>query len=1105
MSSMDFLRGLNPPQQQAVVAGTGPILVLAGPGSGKTRVLTHRIAYLIGYMGVQPYHILAVTFTNKAAREMESRVMEALGKATRGLTLGTFHATCARILRREAEHLPFQSNYVIFDADDQLRVVKQVLKDLNIDPKLYRPQGIHGSISRAKNELILPDGFPVQTYRDEIVKRVYERYQQALLTSNALDFDDLLLWTAYLLEEQPAVREKYARRYEHVLVDECLPYATPILLADGSSKPLGEIVEAKQPVHVLSFNVETKQQEVKTVIGWSKTPTKSKRILKITIAKRCDKRNRYKTAYKKKTIRDLICTEDHLVYANGEFIPARELRIGDILQWETSHTAPNVNICNECGEVYQTQMMHKARHKAYPELVCPDCGVVYHSKYQFSIHRKKHLDPDYKRPYELSAEGREVLRQRMLTDKPLADEATFAKAAESRRRFWDGLSPEEKARRVEHFIGAPLYTRDNLPTLPEQVINDLEIPELVYTGKGERWVTFSDGRHKCPDFVYSLAPKVVEVADFNYWHTQEEMEEVQELYTEIGYECLVLDAQRVVQSPASAKAAIEEFLLDCPVDVDVIAIEPVQITDEFVYDIAVEGNHNFYATGILVHNCQDTNMAQYALLKHLASFHNNIFAVGDMDQSIYAWRGADYRNLLRFEKDFPDAQVILLEQNYRSTQRILDAAMAVIDCNPNRTPKKLFTERGQGQNPVLHETYDDTEQAAYVVDTIAKTIATQNSQPGDFAVMYRTNAQSRVLEEAFLSAGLPYKLVGAQRFYGRREIKDVIAYLRLAHNPNDQISLMRVINVPRRGIGDKTILTLRTHAQKVKLTPGELLLDLRLGAESEHWAAFAKRAASALSRFGNLLFSWQAARSELSPLKMMERIIGDANYRTYIDDGTEEGSSRWENVVELHRLAAEYRDEGLETFLETVALVSDQDTIDANANVPTLLTMHAAKGLEFPVVFIVGLNEGTLPHFRSFDDPESMQEERRLFYVGITRAKNRLYLLHPLMRYSYGYSEPADPSRFLADIPLEMLNDGRPKSSWRKSKYRPEKWETSADSVPVVEKQYNVGMRVEHAVWGAGLVLNSKLNEGDEVVDIFFDSVGLKRVVASLAKLEVKT
>lgn len=726
---MNLLTGLNPQQQQAVMAGLGPVLVLAGPGSGKTRVLTHRIAYLIGSMGVRPYHILAVTFTNKAAREMESRVEELIGGQTRGLELGTFHAVCARILRREARHLPISSNYVIFDADDQVSLTKQAIRDLNLDEKTYRPHSVHGAISNAKNELLMPDEYPINSPRDEVVQQVYRRYQELLLASNAVDFDDLLLWTANLLEANPAVREKYARRYEHVLVDEF----------------------------------------------------------------------------------------------------------------------------------------------------------------------------------------------------------------------------------------------------------------------------------------------------------------------------------------------------------------------------------------------QDTNLAQYRLLKHIASFHRNIFVVGDADQSIYRWRGADYRNVQRFQRDFEDAQTILLEQNYRSTQSILDVAMAVIDRNPQRTPKRLFTERGQGQKISLHEAYNDRDEAEFVVNSIAGRVARQGAQPGDFAVMYRTNAQSRLLEEAFLRANLPYKLVGAQRFYGRREIKDVIAYLRLVHNLNDELSLSRVINVPARGIGDKTLMALRTQAQKAGTSPGQMLLELGTNSDSPHLEALSSRAARALSEFGAMLAGWMAVKDDLTPLELVDRILDDTAYHAYIDDGSDEGADRWENVMELRRLASEYQDQGLEAFLEQIALVSDQDTLEASANAPTLLTLHAAKGLEFPVVFIVGLNDGTLPHSRSFEDPEAMMEERRLFYVGITRAKDHLYLVYAQNRSSYGFNEPSAPSRFLADIPSDLVSGtGAVEVRTRRGRasYRPERWgvstePTNGETQPLTN-QYEPGMRVEHPTWGEGMVLNSRLQDDDEIVDIFFEELGLKRVAASLARLEIK-
>ncbi len=718
---MDFLDKLNPQQRQAVTAGAGPVLVLAGPGSGKTRVLTQRVAYLIAHEGVRPYQMLAVTFTNKAAREMGNRVREMLGELPAdGLWLGTFHSICARILRRESEQLPFDASFVIYDEDDQQRVVKAAIRDLNLDEKTYRPQSVHGAISRAKNELIFPEDYPTQTYRDEVVKRVYKRYQELLKQNNAVDFDDLLLWTAHLLSEFPAVREKYAQRFHHVLVDEF----------------------------------------------------------------------------------------------------------------------------------------------------------------------------------------------------------------------------------------------------------------------------------------------------------------------------------------------------------------------------------------------QDTNFAQYVLLKHLASGHNNIFVVGDPDQSVYRWRGADYRNVQRFEQDYPDAQVILLEQNYRSKQTILDAAMAVIDRNPHRRRKSLFTERGAGEKVFYYEAPDDYSEAAFVVDTIASLVASRNCEPGDCAVMYRTNAQSRLLEEAFIQARLPYRLVGAQRFYGRREVKDIIAYLRLVHNPADEVSLDRAINIPPRGIGEKTVLSLHTAARSANTSPSEVLMDLARGDASPFWPQFTGRAALPLADFGALLSNWRAEAPRATVAELFDRIVKDINYQAYIDDGTDEGAERWENVQELRRTAYERDHESLTDFLESVALISDQDTLTEGKNAPTLLTLHAAKGLEFQAVFIVGLDDGILPHSRSFDEPEAMEEERRLFYVGITRAKDRLYLLRALRRGGRGYAEETIPSRYLEDIPPELLS-GKARAG-RSSRTQTSSWLHSGPASGIVtEARFRAGMRVQHSAWGEGIVLNSRLQDNDETVDVVFESVGIKRLAASLANLTI--
>ncbi|GAB4574169.1 MAG: UvrD-helicase domain-containing protein [Anaerolineae bacterium] len=730
MSESPLLEGLNPQQREAVCAGEGPHLILAGPGSGKTRVLTHRVAYLIREMGVPPFRIMAVTFTNKAAREMRDRIDRMLGGyESDGLSIGTFHAQCARILRVEADHTPYTREYVIFDTRDQLSAVKQAALALNIDIKRFTPRSLLNAISAAKNELLSPAVFSdrVDTYFAEVASRVYFRYQEILQQSNAMDFDDLLMQTVELFQRSPEVAEKYQRRFEYVLVDEF----------------------------------------------------------------------------------------------------------------------------------------------------------------------------------------------------------------------------------------------------------------------------------------------------------------------------------------------------------------------------------------------QDTNFAQYKLVQALAAPQNNLFAVGDPDQSIYAFRGADYRNVVRFERSYPDARTILLEQNYRSTQTILDAAMAVIDHNPNRTPKRLFTDRGRGEPITLHEAYDEDDESRHVVNTIIRLNEEGRFNPGDCAVMYRTNAQSRALEEAFRRAGMPYRLVGATRFYDRREIRDLMAYLRVIHNPDDTLSLDRIINVPARGLGNKTLQQLRDWAASLRLSMGQALSALRGGAE----APFSPRARNALVGFADLLVAWRAmAEAGKPPLQILDAIIDDIGFAAYLRDGSPEGEERWENVLELREGAAEFNNLDLATYLTEVALVSDVDTRDDGADAPSLMTLHSAKGLEFPVVFITGLEEGMLPHLRSLEqdaegDPEALPEERRLLYVGITRAMDRLYLSYAFRRSRFGDYEPSLPSRFLHDLPPELL-DGSPLASASRAAQESYNRMTSwAEDLPTVggrggrarraappAPRFRAGMRVLNPHFGEGIVIASKRYADAEEVDVQFDRAGRKRI-----------
>ncbi len=760
---------LNPAQREAVQASEGPVLVLAGPGSGKTRVLTHRVAYLVGRLGVPPYRIMAVTFTNKAAREMKDRLGNLIGMADLGdLTIGTFHATCATILRRDGAALGIDSRFLIYDTSDQESLVKRALADLNVDDKQFRPSSVLNAISSAKNELQEPAAMRVTNYRQEVISRAYARYQTLLHENNALDFDDLLFEVVRLFRQQPDVLAKYRRRYLSVLVDEF----------------------------------------------------------------------------------------------------------------------------------------------------------------------------------------------------------------------------------------------------------------------------------------------------------------------------------------------------------------------------------------------QDTNMAQYEIVRLLAQEARHVFVVGDEDQSIYSWRGADFRNVRRFQKDFPEAKLVLLEQNYRSTQTILKAAQEVISRNRQRTDKHLWTENGRGLPLTLFEAYDEREEAQYVVDEIQRLVARGDCRAADCAVMYRTNAQSRVLEDEFVRRGVPYRIVGATRFYGRREIKDVLAYLRLIYSPEDSASLGRVVNVPTRGIGGKTLATFGAWAGEQGLSFYGALQRL---AENDGDSPVDTRSRRALLGFYTIMEQLRELAREADLLTLFDEMLVRTGYMDMVRDGSEEGMERWQNIQELRTVARDYvgmePGEALGAFLTNVSLVSDVDTLREETDATTLLTLHAAKGLEFNVVFLTGLEEGLFPHSRCLDDPDQMEEERRLCYVGLTRARERLHLTYTFRRTIYGNQELSEPSRFLHDIPEEALRRPggdepvRPVSlrerpiaprlaggGWRSGtggrasggSLRPRPAARPARPAPAPknlpkppdeedgrrhravpgEQVYQAGDRVSHPAFGQGVVVASILKGGDEEVTVAFEGRGIKRLLASFAKME---
>ena len=724
-----LLTGLNKEQQQAVQHTEGPLLILAGAGSGKTKVLTVRIAHLLA-QGVNPYEILAITFTNKAAKEMKSRVEGLVGDVANRIWLSTFHSFCAKFLRFELDNfLGYNSNFTIYDTSDSQAVIKAALKALNLDDKYYPVGAMIAAISDAKNKLLFASDFRKQArdFYQQKVADVYEYYERELRKNNALDFDDLLLVAVKLLQSNEAVLDKYSKRFRYVMIDEY----------------------------------------------------------------------------------------------------------------------------------------------------------------------------------------------------------------------------------------------------------------------------------------------------------------------------------------------------------------------------------------------QDTNHAQYLLAKLLASYWKNIAVVGDADQSIYAWRGADIQNILDFEKDYPNCTSIKLEQNYRSTKIILDAANAVIENNEGRPKKNLWTDKTEGAKIQHFTAQSEHEEAAFIGDTIAKKHDIHGVPYGDMAILYRTNAQSRVLEEALIKRALPYTMVGGTKFYDRKEIKDVLAYLRVLYNPFDDLSLLRIINVPKRSIGATTVAKLQDYARangtSLFMTLTQLhLVDTIKGKTKEK-----------LEEFGILIFTLVAEMEDKTVLDILESILDRTGYLAQLEESTDpQDQARAENIGELLSVAKDFQDTNptgtVEDFLEQVALVNDVDSFEQEESKVTLMTLHAAKGLEFPIVFLGGLEEGLFPHSRTLMNPEEIEEERRLAYVGITRAEKELYISNATTRTVFGRTSGYLPSRFIDEIPEELVDGLRAKRKVPDDIKRHVPQHMSVTSRPVTKPivrneviaDWKVGDTAIHSKWGNGKVINVAGEGAGMKLTIEFPTQGVRVVMAKFAPVK---
>lgn len=719
-----LLKGLNPEQKKAVKTTEGPLLIMAGAGSGKTRVLTHRIAYLMVEKQVHPQNILAITFTNKAAKEMKERIYKMMGGAADDLWISTFHSMCVRILRRDIDRIGFNRNFSILDPTDQLTVIKNVLKEKNIDPKKFDPRGILAAISSAKNELRSPEKYEktASNYYEQIVSDVYSEYQKVLHKNHALDFDDLIMTTIQLFERVPEVLEYYQRKFQYIHVDEY----------------------------------------------------------------------------------------------------------------------------------------------------------------------------------------------------------------------------------------------------------------------------------------------------------------------------------------------------------------------------------------------QDTNRAQYVLVNLLASRFKNLCVVGDSDQSIYRWRGADIKNILYFEKDYPDATVIMLEQNYRSTKTILKAANEVIKNNENRKPKNLWTENEEGSKIYYYQADTERTEAQFVAGKMKELVESGKRKYSDFAILYRTNAQSRVMEEVLLMSNINYTIVGGIKFYDRKEIKDILSYLRLIANPNDDISFERVINVPKRGIGAGSLEKIADFARIHDLSLFEALRSTDLIGLTPKIAAAAKEFRELIEGFTNM-------QDYMSVTELVEDVLEKTGYRKMLEqENTLEAQTRLENIDEFLSVTKNFEenneDKSLIAFLTDLALVADIDKLDEEedqGDKVVLMTIHSAKGLEFPVVFMIGMEEGVFPHSRSLMEEAEMEEERRLAYVGITRAEEELYLTNAQMRTLFGRTNMNLPSRFIKEIPEDLL-EGPQKRRQKDRMLRPRSRHIpSASGTGAQDVEWKAGEKAEHIKWGVGTVVGVR-GEGESLeLDIAFPNpTGIKRLLAKFAPIK---
>ena len=978
-----LLAGLNSPQREAVQHGEGPLLVLAGAGSGKTRVLTHRIAYLLATGAARPGEILAITFTNKAAAEMRGRVAHLVGRSVRAMWVTTFHSACARMLRADAERLGYSRGFTIYDEADSLRMLKRCLSELGVDPKRFPPRAIRAKVSGAKNQLIDAVAYAETqgSVFEEVVAEAYPLYEKRMLEANAMDFDDLLVRTVNALELFEEVRDRWRRTFRHVLVDEyqdtnhaqyrllqllasehgnlmvvgdedqCLAEGTLVTMADGSKKPIEQVRKGDE---VLSCHgsADFRPAQVTGVFkSW----------------------NRDGIAIETFSGRRILSTPEHTHFAG--------YRLGTTPQFHLTYGNSLIGNQGLIDSVFTSIDTESAGRR-----LLEDEGL--------SIQHPHHL--------AATSDGRRrVLRLTLCAEhrhgRPMHRIALAGKDRKGRTALEDiGLSVRDAKSDSESWrFETVLKDFGEAARIAGEISSALKV-DVSLQG---RFGSTQSGR------ISGNSLPFIPAASIRPGMTMFDGEG--------GYDGV---------------KAVERVLLDRP-----------------VYDINVEGTHNFVANGLVTHN------------------------------SIYGFRHADVRNILDFDRDFPEAAVVKLEQNYRSTQTILSAANAVVENNRERRPKALWTEDEGGEPVKLEELGDEHEEARWVAAEIERLGEEHGVERSEVAVFYRTNAMSRVLEDTLVRFELPYQVIGGTKFYDRMEVKDAIAYLSLLVNPADQVSFSRIVNSPRRGIGNTSQGRLASYANTAGLTIWEVM------ERAEDVPGLSAAAIKAVSRFYETMEGLRHRAETASVAGVLEATLNETGYLEALSaERTVEAEGRAENLEELIGVATEFDRERevegesevppLEEFLQQISLLSDQDALKEEQELVTLMTLHNAKGLEYDTVFVVGCEDGAFPHMRALEEGGE-EEERRLCYVAITRARRRLYLTWARERRLFGRAEHNLPSRFVDELPEELVERHQKVASGGMSWDAPSAGAASVqplDPGPALELQ--AGDDVVHASFGDGVV-----------------------------------